>query len=447
MISKLSNLSSRRSDEAILDSEELFQRAKDYHNGTGVKQDLIKAARLYQQSADMGNKKAKHNLALMHIARVGGLTDKEKGRQLLEELIEAGVVHAMFNLGKLLLEGELLAKDLDRGIQLLEEASAQGFGAASSQLGVYCINEQKDNSKGLEYLKLAANQDDAWANIVLANMYEQGMCVEVDFKQSFKYLQRAAELDDPISQLKWGMILVEVMHQFNIGIAWVRKAMKQGAGGAYEFLDSLGVVDEISTDERMEHFFADIAVPTDQQSEEAMDSAQKKFDKMCKCCEYGDPVAQFLLGTMAHLGIGMPKDQQQAVRLLRSSVEQGQVEAYNLLGLALIQIGQFDEGNMYLSKGAELGDRTAVHNLGNSYYYARGVEQDVKKAVELWQRGADMGNPDSMRSIGNCYLQGVGVERDVHKAIEWLTKAVELGCTEAIPTLNDAMKYFGNNSR
>ena len=110
-------------------------------------------------------------------------------------------------------------------------------------------------------------------------------------------------------------------------------------------------------------------------------------------------------------------------------------------------MGQFDEGNMYLSKGAEMGNREAVHNLGNSYYYARGVEQDVEKAVELWQRGAEMGNPDSMRTIGNCYLHGVGVECDVSKGIEWLTKAVELGCTEAIPTLNDAMKKLNNQSR
>ena len=58
-----------------------------------------------------------------------------------------------------------------------------------------------------------------------------------------------------------------------------------------------------------------------------------------------------------------------------------------------------------------------------------------------------MGNPDSMRTIGNCYLHGVGVECDVSKGIEWLTKAVELGCTEAIPTLNDAMRKLGNQSR
>ena len=447
MISKLGHLFSRRNDKEILDSEELFQRAKQYHNGTGVKQDLVKAVKLYQQSADMGNMKAKHNLALLHIAQEGGLTDKEQGRQMLEELIEAGVVNAMFNLGKLLQEGVLLAKDIDRGTQLLEDASRQGFGAASCQLGFCYINELKDSAKGLEYLKLAANQDYALANRILADMYEQGQFVEVDFKQSFMYLQRAAELDDPISQLKWGMISVEMMHQFNTGIAWVRKALKQGVGGAYEFLDSLGLVDEMSSDERVEHFLADIAVPTDQQSQEALDAAQKKFDQMYKCCEYGDPVAQFLLGFMAQWGIGMPKDQQQAVKLFRLSAEQGQPEAFNFLGMALINMGQFDEGNMYLSKGAEMGNREAVHNLGNSYYYARGVEQDVEKAVELWQRGAEMGNPDSMRTIGNCYLHGVGVECDVSKGIEWLTKAVELGCTEAIPTLNDAMRKLGNQSR
>ena len=154
MISKLGHLFSRRNDKEILDSEELFQRAKQYHNGTGVKQDLVKAVKLYQQSADMGNMKAKHNLALLHIAQEGGLTDKEQGRQMLEELIEAGVVNAMFNLGKLLQEGVLLAKDIDRGTQLLEDASHQGFGAASCQLGFCYINELKDSDKGLTITSL-----------------------------------------------------------------------------------------------------------------------------------------------------------------------------------------------------------------------------------------------------------------------------------------------------
>ena len=79
-------------------------------------------------------------------------------------------------------------------------------------------------------------------------------------------------------------------------------------------------------------------------------------------------------------------------------------------------------------EAVELGDFSAMHNLGFMYYSGEGVKPDYRKAFELFERAAIDGNrDDSMHNLGYCYLEGIGVEIDKAKAIDWYLKAAEAG--------------------
>ena len=55
------------------------------------------------------------------------------------------------------------------------------------------------------------------------------------------------------------------------------------------------------------------------------------------------------------------------------------------------------------------------------------MDQDYAKALEWLEKAADLGNATAMSNIGYFYKNGYGVEQDYEKALEWYEKAADLG--------------------
>ena len=78
--------------------------------------------------------------------------------------------------------------------------------------------------------------------------------------------------------------------------------------------------------------------------------------------------------------------------------------------------------------------------LGICYNYNLGVEeQDAEKrgviASEYFIKSAELGHKDGMCFAGLCFLHGIGVEQDIQKAIEWFEKSAEQNGTQAMNNL------------
>ena len=65
--------------------------------------------------------------------------------------------------------------------------------------------------------------------------------------------------------------------------------------------------------------------------------------------------------------------------------------------------------------------------LGYCYGNGHGCDQNVTKAVELYEKSATLGNCRAMVNVGYCYEEGTGVTKDVNQAREWYTKAAAQG--------------------
>ena len=81
------------------------------------------------------------------------------------------------------------------------------------------------------------------------------------------------------------------------------------------------------------------------------------------------------------------------------------------------------------------GTAEAYSNLGVSYYYGNGVNQDYKKAVQYYQRAAAKGHPFGMYNLAVACENGNGTPQDMDKAFKFYQMAAELGVNMAIDAL------------
>lgn len=82
-----------------------------------------------------------------------------------------------------------------------------------------------------------------------------------------------------------------------------------------------------------------------------------------------------------------------------------------------------------------LGNADVFSNLGVSYFYGNGVQQDYQKAVHYYQRAASLGHPFGMYNLAVACEQGKGTPVNMEKAVEFYSKAAEKGVNQAIDAL------------
>ena len=424
--------------QADSNSDDLFLQAKAYDQGIGVETDKQKAAMLYQKAMEQGDMRAKMNLAMMYIYENVEAGSPEQGLQMLRELAEEGKGEskgiALFNLGCCYCWGMAVALDKQKALELWEQASEAGCAEADYSIGTYYNNELHDMERGLEYFEKAAMKGSVMANHILAQLYEEGMGVEQDLEKSFVYVGRLAELGDAVSQFKYGYYLIYCQEEFAEGVKWLRESAKAGVEPAMEKLCELGIEQEMTTYER-------INLLLDAPSQE---EGQVVFNKMCKCCRLGDAEAQYIMGCMLYDGIRVVKDEKNGLELLRRSANNGRVDAMSQLGTILSEQHRYEEANHYLRMAAEKGNVNALHNLGTNYFFARGVEEDKAKGVELWEKGAEKNNPCSLFLLGECYLTGDFVPQNIDKAIEYYALSAKHGYQRAVERLIEVYDQLGN---
>ena len=162
-----------------------------------------------------------------------------------------------------------------------------------------------------------------------------------------------------------------------------------------------------------------------------------------KSAGQGNAKAMAMLGHLYNNGMGLVKDEEEALKLWKQSLpglERGtkKEDPYSMLilgGLLLHgRLGEKDPGKAFdlFTKAAELGLPVAMNNIGLMFYEGNGVEQDYARAMEWFKKAAELGYPEAMYNIGWMFYKGNGVEQDYARAMEWFKKAAELGYPAAM---------------
>ena len=106
---------------------------------------------------------------------------------------------------------------------------------------------------------------------------------------------------------------------------------------------------------------------------------------------------------------------------LRALITKGKLLEYGDLSFEQNYVAAMD---CYM-KAAELGDISALNEIGDFYYDGLGVEKDYCKAFQWYEKAAKRGNLNGIYSLGLAYYLGEGVQKNGKAAFEWLKKATK----------------------
>ncbi len=173
-------------------------------NGVGTEQDLIRAKEYYQESVKMGNVFSSFSLAKMVLKEETPDPDElKKAIEILESLADSDDVSlkdiknpAAYSLGKLFLEGKVVAKNIAQAIHYFETSNEYGNPWASYQLGkLYLLGKEipKNLEKAIQYLTSSAEVGNPFSQYLLGKTYLLGKNVPKDKEQAIKWLSLSAE--------------------------------------------------------------------------------------------------------------------------------------------------------------------------------------------------------------------------------------------------------------
>ena len=123
-------------------------------------------------------------------------------------------------------------------------------------------------------------------------------------------------------------------------------------------------------------------------------------------------------------GRSVPRDDHQAIALLRTHAKRDSIAAYGL-GLMYAEgrgVPRDDEfaGAWFQRAAADGSNKNAMYSLGRAHLLGRGVPQDDGQAAAWFRRA---GTIEAKYSLGVMYTEGIGVPKDYQRAFEWFRRA------------------------
>jgi TPR repeat protein len=147
--------------------------------------------------------------------------------------------------------------------------------------------------------------------------------------------------------------------------------------------------------------------------------------------ESGNAYVMFRLGRLYANGIGVARDDVEAVRWYRMGASAGNLNATTALALALIEgrgaTKDEQEGLRLLRAAAEKDNHEALHRLGVILSQGKLVAKDTAEATRLLTRAAEAGHVPSMLDLAALYNSAEAGAGDPVKAAFWYKRAADLG--------------------
>jgi TPR repeat protein len=172
-------------------------------------------------------------------------------------------------------------------------------------------------------------------------------------------------------------------------------------------------------------------------SPSAVDAATLR--SLYESAEQGNPSAMASLGTLFHLGMGVPQDDVEALDWYRRAADLGQADAMNNIGtLYLTGHGtqqDYAEAMKWYQRAADAGSLLAMDNIAELYAHGLGVERSYTEASRWFQLASTQGSASAMNSLGLMYDTGIGVAQDPHVAAALIKRSAALGYGPAMANL------------
>ena len=154
--------------------------------------------------------------------------------------------------------------------------------------------------------------------------------------------------------------------------------------------------------------------------------------------DWGNADAEYSLGHMLTFGQGVRQDKEEALRWFSLAAAHGNVKAMERL-IQLQPVSGSAPGSSTANGTIGAVTAAAFYEMGEKYYYGRGVRLDYAEAAKWYRKAAEQGNSDAQYSLGHMYLFGLGVRQNSRDAANWFLKAAAQGNAKARKRLENIM--------
>ncbi|KAJ3192113.1 Leucine-rich repeat serine/threonine-protein kinase 2 [Irineochytrium annulatum] len=378
----------------------------------------------------------------------------------LRSAVKFGHTSATIELGRLLLKGELVKRDIPEAVELLMMAAEDGEKDAVVLLAGYWLEEgckyvaEKEFELAAALFRQSSDAGLIDAKVSLANLYDEGTGVLRDYAAAAKLFAEAAEAGNSAAMLKMGLYYETgcgVKGNFKTAAKFYTRAAKLGNVEAKRRLGEChrkgwGVQRDYGQAVKLfseaahagdavakyllgrcyQHGFG-IGENKDVSADLCVEAAKLFKDLVAS----GSAEAQHYLGMCYEEGTGVPKNEKFAVELYRKAAALGNAYAKielarrNIFGAGM-PVDEREGARIYASL-AHNGFAFAKHRLGDCYLKGLGVSEDRCTAARLYAEVTEAGVFIALCSLGQCYESGWGVPRDMRMAAKCYREAKAMG--------------------
>lgn len=192
------------------------------------------AVKLFTEAANGGITVAKYKLGKMLLNGDGVEKDIPKAIEWLKQAAVEENEFAEYALGRLYLKGEEVEKDVFAAEEYLLKSASRGNKYAAYLLGKEYLSGEnfgKDAMKAVEYLELAAEKDFEPAEYILGKEYLRGENFPKDVQKAIDYLKRAAEKGFGFAEYELGKIYLfgnDAPKDTETALAYLKSAAANG---------------------------------------------------------------------------------------------------------------------------------------------------------------------------------------------------------------------------
>lgn len=387
--------------------EPVYQLAKCYLYGDGIKKDVQKAIHLLRLSSRKQHVPSLKIFALCYKCGIGVEQDLFSGMQLLT-IAQKTDPEVNFLLGRDYYD----AKHEDINIKKDSKVAC----IRDYELAFYYFSQLKNyppaqNYIGLCYLHGYGTRKDYLEAYKFLSLSAEGGYIDGMFNLAEYYLSQNA--NDEFYTKKAIELLTEAANQYHMSAAFrlseiyskgtiVQKDEKKAS--YYSKMNSTGPNEYDSE--------YSIALFKMQGRKEIEKNAHEVFTRFTTISE-NHPGAMYQLGKFYNNGIGTSKDCGEASDLFEKASDKGIIDATSDFALCLLRENgrpkNTEKAIELLTQSSELGCRYATYLLAQCYLNGEGVQKDEAQAIKLLRISHSQGYTDATYLLAHCIRNMIGI--------------------------------------
>ncbi|WP_302376146.1 TIR domain-containing protein [Barnesiella intestinihominis] len=363
------------------DTDTLLHIGLIYESGLGVPLNIDLARRYYERAAEQDETGMAYNfLGGTYMNDEETESNERKAVHYFQKAIELGNTNAMFRISYYLHNGKGgLQVDIPREIELLTEASKRGNHQATYRLGLLFEDNESGMAQNLElsvkYFQLAADNGILAAINKMGELYLFGEVIPANLTKAISCFTAASE---------------------------------QGYGKASYWLgrlhtDGIGQLEK-DTQKAMNYYHKAI--------EQGYEEAREWMEQLQK---------NLVDETITDIEIPQDKSDEELYKDAKNALEKA----------------QFKTAYAYFSYLTQRNHAESFNELGDMYFYGRGMAINQAKALELYKKAAALDSVYGFFNVGFLYWNGPEEIQDPEQALQYLKKAAQMGYTYALSFIGD----------